>query len=309
MMARSKTHSCAGGLARHFIRLDDLLDHELDELTRPFGSEGVRPVSHGPGILSFLFQQPSLRTHSSFAAAATMLGLAPVSITTTGGELRDQCDLEDEILQLSRTSRAVVSRTTFALNSERFRAMQCPLLNAGDASNEHPSQTLLDITTMRSLGLDAGSHVVLLGNLKGHRVNHSLFLGLQRLGIPVTLMAPPGLEMPLEYYLSQGCAQHVRVVPLGTLAQADEVLSSADFIYQSPLPAWANPKQALEPAHRLDIARAARVLLPGARILHPFPRHGELSPDLDGSAFDAYALQTSLGPVVRARLLNFLLKC
>lgn len=294
--------------ARHLLGVGGLLDHELDALSTPFNEAQVGGEGLMRGIVSFLFQQPSLRTHSSFAAAATMLGLNPVSITTTGGELRDQCDLEDEIIQLSMTSKVVVARTTFELVPERFRQMRCPLLNAGDAANEHPSQTLLDLTVLRTLGMQTSSHVVLLGNLKGHRVNHSLFLGLQRLGVRVTLLAPAGLQMPKRYFEAQGLASNVQELPLGDVALADEVLSTADFVYQSPLPAWSSPNQAPLDAHRLDIVRAARVFKKTARVLHPFPRHGELDASLDGSRYDAYTLQTSLGPMVRARLLNFVLR-
>jgi len=292
--------------------MGDLTDIELIHLCTPLDAHRYITSSRIPrprgGIATFLFQQPSLRTHSSFAAAAAALGLTPVTITTTGGELRDQCDLIDELVQLSYTSRVVISRTAFCLSDERLTRLRCPLLNAGDASNEHPSQALLDLTTLRTLGLRADSHVVLLGNLAGHRVNHSLLLGLLRLGIPVTLLSPVGLEMPVQYLQGTSGSARVRAFALASPDAADSILSTADFIYQSPLPAWTDPRRGPLAAHALTLERARRVLKPQARILHPFPRHGELGADLDGSAYDGYTLQTSLGPAVRARLLQFVLK-
>jgi len=74
------------------------------------------------------------------------------------------------------------------------------------------------------------------------------------------------------------------------------------------LPSWASPLARATPAMSLNLARAKAVLRPGSKVLHPFPRLGELNPDMDGSPFDGYRLQTALGPAVRERLLAYLLK-
>src|SRR3712207_4926584 len=97
----------------NLLSIRELSTEDLIELTTP-PETGTGPLP-GPrmtsGTLAFLFEQPSLRTMSSFATAATRVGLAPIAITTTGNSFRDQTEFEDEIQQLSLTSRCVVVRT------------------------------------------------------------------------------------------------------------------------------------------------------------------------------------------------------
>jgi aspartate carbamoyltransferase catalytic subunit len=145
------------------------------------------------GTLAFLFQQPSLRTMSSFAAAATRVGLAPIAITTTGDGFRDQTEFEDEIQQLSLTSRCVVVRAGGPLDPKAYRACPVPIVNAGDGNNEHPTQTLIDVAVMRHFGLE-GRTVAIMGNLRDHRTSHSLTLALRRLSVSVRLISPRAIS-------------------------------------------------------------------------------------------------------------------
>ena len=80
-----------------------------------------------------------------------------------------------------------------------------------------------------------------------------------------------------------------------------------DRLYQTPLKFWNSPDDHFEGIFHMSLARAQYVLPTGARIFHPFPRVGELSPDLDASVFDAYQDQAARGPEVRRRLLAMLL--
>ena len=159
----------------NLLSIDDVSDYELLLLTSP-ESQTWHPPAMTHGTLAFLFEQASLRTMSSFATAGARVGLAPIAITTKGGAFRDQCDLYDEIDQLSLTSNCVVVRTATELDRSRLVKCAAPVVNAGDASNEHPTQTLLDIAVMRSLGL-FGKTVAIVGNLRDHRTAHSLAKG------------------------------------------------------------------------------------------------------------------------------------
>jgi aspartate carbamoyltransferase catalytic subunit len=300
----------------HLISVRDLsLEHAL-MLTAPFKRQPTcAPCAPQRGSVNLLFQQPSLRTASSFSAAAVHLGLTPVLLSTGGSALRDRCELHDELVQLSHLGRAVIVRSTQSLAGTDLSRMACPVVNAGDGDNEHPSQALLDLTTLRTLGLGAlgseRSTVLLMGNLKEHRVNHSLYVLLRTLsvhfGLHLVCIRPPGLGMPERYLdVPEGLASSRHFEFRGP-RDVDAVMSEADFVYLSPLPAWTSPLAPALPAFSLNLARAKAVLQPHAKILHPFPRHGELGWDLDGSPFDGYRLQTSLGPAVRARLLAHLL--
>lgn len=282
------------------LSIDDLGIERVLQLTQPtaFGTAWQRPPA---GLLALLFQQPSLRTMGSFAAAACQLGLCPMALTTTGDALRDQVDFVDEIRQLALISAAVVVRSKTPLPRDALRGLAVPVVSAGDGSNEHPTQSLVDVAAMRAHGLEHKT-VTLMGNLRDHRVHHSLVRVLQQLGVTVQLLHPPGLEMP---------AQHLRG-PLRAFAatseeEVDTVLATTDFLYLAPVQYWNAPERQAGRAFRLDLARATRVLRAGARIFHPFPRHEELDPDLDHSAFDGYHAQTARAPEIRRRLLGWLL--
>ena len=176
-----------------------------------------------------------------------------------------------------------------------------PVVNAGDGSNEHPTQALVDIAAMRRDGLD-GRTVVLMGNLRDHRVHHSLARLLGRQDVRLVLVSPAGLELPPRF-LPEG-AQQIEATDARTV---DEVLATADFVYMTPVQYWNTPDARHGDVLSMDLARARRVLRREAKVLHPFPRLGELAEDLDGSPWDGYHAQTALGPEVRRRTLALLL--
>ena len=288
-------------MGRNLISIDDISDYELLLLTSP-ESQSWRPPAMTYGTLAFLFEQASLRTMSSFAAAAARIGLSPIAITTKGGTFRDQCDLYDEIDQLSLTADCVVVRAATELDRSRLATCAAPVVNAGDASNEHPTQTILDIAVMRSLGV-FGKTVAIVGNLRDHRTAHSLAKGLARLPVKLRLIAPNGMAMPDRYV-----PDHAEVFVANTAAEVDALIEDVDFIYLPPVRYWNSPDLDFAGAYDFDLSRAERAFKSSARILHPFPRFAELDRSLDGSPFDAYRMQTAMGPSVRERILRLMLK-
>lgn len=288
-------------MGRNLISIDDFTDFELLLLTSP-ESQTWRPPVVSYGTLAFLFEQASLRTMSSFATAGARVGLMPIAITTKGGSFRDQCDVYDEIDQLSLTSDCVVVRTAAELDRSRLMRCAAPVVNAGDASNEHPTQTILDIAVMRSLGL-FGKTVAIVGNLRDHRTAHSLAKGLGRLPVKLRLVAPDGMAMPDRYV-----PHHAEVAVGNTTAEVDSLIEDADFIYLPPVRYWNSPDLDFAGAYDFDLTRAERAFKSTARILHPFPRFAELDKSLDGSKFDAYRMQTSMGPKIREGILRVALR-
>ena len=287
---------------KHLLSLGDLSDQDLDALTVPADDGAPTRALHG--TLGLLFQQPSLRTRSSFAAAGARLGLAPVAIASTEGDaLRDRADLADEVHQLSMTSNCVVVRAKATLDASLRDRAECPVVNAGDGSNEHPTQTLIDLTAARLHGLKEHHRVVLMGNLRDHRVHHSLHKALKRLGITTSLVSPPELELPYEF----DGPRSLRVATQSA-KEVDSALAEADFIYLTPLEYFNQRESPMLPVFSLDKSRASRVLRPTARVLHPFPRFRELSTDLDDTPFNAYFDQTRSAVDVRHRILSMLLR-
>jgi aspartate carbamoyltransferase catalytic subunit len=285
----------------NLISIWDLDTEDLVELTDPRINERTAHFAPLRGTIAFLFEQPSLRTVSSFAAAATRLGLAPVCVTTNGRAFRADIDIVDEIHQLALTSEAVVMRTSRPISSTDFSRSSAPVINAGDGTNEHPTQALLDVTIMRHFGLD-GKTVALLGNLRDQRSSHSLAIALHRLGVHTRLISSRELAMD-ESYVGSSAEVHYAE----TRAERDRLIADADFIYLPSLRGWNALGNDYLSAYAIDSEQAKWVLKPTAKILSPFPRFGELDRSLDGTVYDAYHLQTATGPLVRARVLIMLL--
>lgn len=285
---------------RHLLGVDDLSDAELLALTHPAGLAPM--LSRGPwGTLGMLFEQPSLRTASGFAASGLRVGLVPVQVNARGHEVRAQLNLADELHQLSVNTDCVVVRASEPLDPEALRTCPAPVINAGDGCREHPTQALIDLAALRALGLD-GQRVTLMGNLRDHRTQHSLARVLMRLGVQVTLLAPPGMAMPAAF------AGGVVTVESEDDEVVDEILSGSDFVYLTPTRYWNTLQPHGGSAFRLDLARAQRVLREGAVVLHPFPRLDELDVSLDASSFNGYHRQLAGANAVRARALRLLLE-
>lgn len=286
-------------MSRNLLSINDLDLSEILKLTTPL-VENDLPSVQVKGTLAFLFEQPSLRTMSSFANAGARLGLVPIAVSAFDPLVRHQCDVLDEIRQLSLTSTAVVVRTQNPLVAEQLEDLTVPVINAGDGANEHPSQALIDFAAMRRHGLD-GKRVALMGNLLDHRVHHSLVMLLQRFNIDVTLICPTGYGLPSQY-LKPGTL----VNEVSSPAEADELLSACDFVYLSPVQHYHTPGLTPGETFEISLSRAARVLPRSAKVLHPFPRLSELHQDIDGTTFDGYHWQTSIAPTVRRRILSLL---
>lgn len=282
---------------KHLLSVSDLADDELDHLTAPeidtTENRGVRG-----GLMSCVFEQPSLRTASGFAAAAVQLGLAPVFIDVRGHEVRRDLDLYDELEQLCMTSQLVVVRTSHPITADALENCESPVVNAGDGDNEHPTQALVDLAAIRRHFPD-GCRVLQMGNLRGHRTQHSLSLALSRMGFSVQHVSPAGLPMPERF--SGG----VTTVQTSDPDHVDSLLSLADIVYMTPVKYWDNP-QAKDPAFELNASRALRVLRPGAKVLHPLPRCGELHRDVDSLAFNGYHDQLRGALNVRTKAMRLL---
>jgi aspartate carbamoyltransferase catalytic subunit len=283
-------------MKRHLLSITDLSLSELEELTAPTLPPLGTPARPW-GTMAFLFEQPSLRTASSFATAGLQVGLIPVAINARGHELRAGCDLADELHQLSFNAAAIVARCDTELAAGSLGPCEAPVLNAGDGPHEHPTQALIDLTALRQLGLE-GKTVAMVGNLRDHRTQHSLLQGLRALGVGVKLIAPPGLAMAPRY------AGSIRTLETVQAQEVDEALQAVDYIYLTPVQYWNVPHMDASAAFRFDLERARRVLRRTAKVLHPFPRHGELDPSLDGSVFNGYHGQVRLAVPVRVRLLR-----
>jgi len=262
-------------------------------------------------VLAVMFLEPSTRTRLSFASAMMRLG----------GQVLDFGKPEHSSLQKGETfsdSIRIVGGYCDVLalrhpweGAARLAAeiAGVPVINAGDGANQHPTQTFLDLYTIRKVrgGID-GLTVGFAGDLKYGRTVHSLATALTRFECrqvfvsPQSLAAPAGLLHELEL-------AGVRYEQSENLA---DVLPELDILYCTRIQKERFADQVeyerMKGAFRLDRALlergGARDLL---RIMHPLPRVGELSPDLDDTPYAVYFEQARNGVPIRQALLAMVL--
>jgi aspartate carbamoyltransferase catalytic subunit len=146
-------------------------------------------------ILASLFYEPSTRTRFSFEAAMLRLGGGVISCAdVSASSVAKGETLADTIRILHSYADVIIIRHPLE-GSARAAAdySTVPVINAGDGAHEHPTQTLLDLYTIRKeKGVIAGVNVALVGDLKHGRTAHSLAFGLARFGAKITCVAPKG---------------------------------------------------------------------------------------------------------------------
>ena len=221
-------------------QMEDILDLAQD-------IEENRDAFHGLAsrrIMASLFLEPSTRTRGSFEAAMKRLGGDTVTVADTKSSSMEKGEsLADTIRVWSGYSDLIVLRHPWE-GAARLAAeySDVPVINAGDGSHEHPTQTLLDIYTLRKeLGTLAGRKIVLCGDLLNGRTIHSLIYALLRFGADIIYAPGEGLELPVHVLHKIEAEynrplQRVRHPGLEALygGGADESGSEVDAIYMTP---------------------------------------------------------------------------
>ena len=157
------------------------------------GASGEAPSGK---IVFNLFYENSTRTLMSFSAAAHRLGASVVTLPVAQSSVNKGESLDDtaHTLNAMRPDALVIRHSDNGGPAAVARIMDCPVINAGDGTNEHPTQALLDAATIRShFGKLDGLTVAICGDIRHSRVAHSNALLLPRLGATVRLGGPPML--------------------------------------------------------------------------------------------------------------------
>ena len=184
------------------LSIDALSDAEiaeiLDRAAQFFtGNRGRRSAERLHGKIVFnLFYENSTRTAMSFATAAHRLGASAISLSVERSSVQKGETLEDtaRTLNAMRPDALVIRHRENGAPDVVARIMDAPVLNAGDGTNEHPTQALLDAATIRQrLGKLEGLKVAICGDILHSRVARSNAKLLPRLGVEVRLAGPPDL--------------------------------------------------------------------------------------------------------------------
>jgi len=176
-------------------RIEDILESGSRWLTElRAGRISRRPLADK--IVFNLFYENSTRTAMSFATAAARLGAAPISLSVEHSSVKKGETLEDtaRTLNAMRPDALVIRHKDNGAPDIVAAIMDAPVINAGDGTNEHPTQALLDASTMREhFGRLAGLKIAICGDIRHSRVARSNARLLPRLGAEVRLCGPAAL--------------------------------------------------------------------------------------------------------------------
>ncbi|MFC0267487.1 aspartate carbamoyltransferase [Kushneria aurantia] len=296
-------------LSRDYVeRLFDVA-HRMEPIAQ---RRAITRVLEG-AVLGNLFFEASTRTRMSFHAAFSRLGGSVCDTTGfTFSSMAKGESLYDTSRVISGYVDAIVMRHPDAGSVTEFAAAtHVPVINGGDGPGEHPSQALLDLYTIRKeferLGKAfAGAHLLLTGDLRYGRTVHSL-IKLLSLYEPLrlTLVSPPGLEMPAELIDHAENAGH-RVAQRDSL-NAD--YGDVDVVYATRIQKERFTQEmeegfSLSQDFSVDRAFLDRHCSPHTVVMHPLPRDSrpganDLNVDLNGDPRLAIFRQTDNGIPVR----------
>jgi aspartate carbamoyltransferase catalytic subunit len=259
-------------------------------------------------VIANMFFEASTRTNTSFQVAAMRLGANVIQFFPERSSVQKGESFEDTIRMMDGYVNGIVIRHPEAGSAQRAAEVaENPVINAGDGGNQHPTQTLLDLYTIRKLkGKIEGCNIVLFGDLKHARAMRSLLYGAAMFGASITLSSPQSLAMDPKL-ISEAKKKFGASI---TVASKPD-LSSTDVFYTCRIQRERFKSEA--EARKAESAfRITAGLLRGApkemSILHPLPKIDEIHPEVCNDPRIKYFDQARNGVPVRMAVLKLCLR-
>jgi aspartate carbamoyltransferase catalytic subunit len=260
-------------------------------------------------VVATLFFEPSTRTRLSFESAATRLGARVIGFTDSSSSSVTKGEtLRDTILTVSNYCDLIVMRHPKE-GSARFASevATVPVINAGDGANQHPTQTLLDMYSIRKTqGSLDNLNVAFVGDLKYGRTVHSLVQALCNYKTTFHLVSPLELKLPSAVKMSI----KERNLEYNQSTDLLEVIPKVDILYMTRIQKerFSDPLD-YEKVKNAYILRNSMLAgaKPNLKILHPLPRVNEITTDVDSNPKAYYFTQALNGVFVRQALLASIL--
>lgn len=351
--ARGGTNNSVSRVAKFdIVSIEDLETSDIERvfaLADGFAAQlerGAQITTAAGLIMATLFYEPSTRTRLSFESAMHRLGGAVISSADMQASSAAKGEsLADTVRVVAGYADMIVLRHPHD-GAVRVAAeyARCPVLNAGDGSREHPTQTLCDLYILRKKkGHLKGLTVALCGDLKLGRTVHSLIYALARFGANILAVPTAGMDVP-DYVLERLAAERSYSFSTVTMDELKSLAGGLDALYLTPnaphqmalftggdplrkIPA-AEPPAALDAFYvtRLQKERMSskeagaaeyvrfdeRALRTGrtheAVVMHPLPRTSELAYELDDDPRAVYFEQAAAGVPVRMALIAWLME-
>jgi aspartate carbamoyltransferase catalytic subunit len=296
---------------RSLVSIDDFSTEEIIkvlDLAVEFEKQPVRKLLEGK-IIATLFFEPSTRTRLSFESAINRLGGKIVGFSDSSSSSVSKGEtLHDTIKMVSSYCDLIVMRHPIE-GSARFASevASVPVINAGDGANQHPTQTILDLYSIRKTqGKLDDLNIFMVGDLKYGRTVHSLMMAMSRWNTTFNFIAPEELKMPDEFKL------YLDNLGLKYYEHSDftDIISRADIIYMTRVQKerFSDPME-YEKVKNVYVLRNSMLenTKPNMRILHPLPRVNEIHTDVDSNPKAYYFEQALNGVYTRQAILCTLL--
>lgn len=300
----------------HLISPMDLSKNELDQIFELAHQIILNPnkfenICQGK-ILATLFFEPSTRTRFSFEAAMMKLGgkvlgfSEPKSSSAAKGET-----LADTIRMVSIYSDIIAMRHPKE-GSAKVASMysSVPVINAGDGGHQHPTQTLTDLLTIKSLkGKLEGHKIGICGDLKHGRTVQSLIIAMSRYeGVEFILISPKELSVP-EYIREEVLIKNN--IPFREVEKVEDVIGEVDILYMTRVQKerFFNEEEylRLKDSYILDLQKM-KAAKDDMIVMHPLPRLNEIAIEVDSDKRAVYFKQAEYGMYVRMALIVKLLE-
>lgn len=300
---------------RHLIDPMDITVQEMDEIFK-LADEIIKEPQRFAHIcdgrlLATLFYEPSTRTRFSFEAAMLRLGGRVIGFSEPGSSSVAKGE------SISDTIRTVACYADIAVmrnpkeGAPKVASMysDIPVINAGDGGHQHPTQTLTDLLTIRSVkGSLSGLTIGLCGDLKFGRTVHSLIKAMSRYDNNKFILVSPN-ELKIPDYIRKEILEKGKI-EYREVERLEEVIGSLDILYMTRVQRerFFNEEDylRLKDSYILDgekMKRAKKDMI----VLHPLPRVNEISYEVDDDPRAYYFKQAKYGMFVRMALIVKLL--
>ncbi|MDR1585058.1 MAG: aspartate carbamoyltransferase [Prevotellaceae bacterium] len=257
-------------------------------------------------VVATLFFEPSTRTRLSFETAVIRLGGSVIGFSDAATSSSSKGEtLNDTIRMVSSYADAIVMRHPLE-GAARYASeiSPIPIINAGDGANQHPSQTLLDLYSIKKTqGRLENLNICLVGDLKYGRTVHSLIIAMSHFNPNFKFIAPEELKMPEEYKVF--CRKNG--IPFTESAELADNFADADILYMTRVQR-ERFQDLMEYERVKNVYTLQDSMLenskPNMRILHPLPRVNEINPDVDSNEKAYYFRQAQNGLYIRQAIVS-----
>jgi aspartate carbamoyltransferase catalytic subunit len=297
---------------RDIISIEDFSRKEIDYILDK--SKSMEPLAQTGSdmlkgkILATLFYEPSTRTRLSFEAAMLKLGGGNIGFADADfASVKKGENLADTVRTVENYADVIALR--HGLEGAAKLAAEfsnVPIINGGTGAEEHPTQALTDLYTIRKeKGKIDGLKVGVLGDLRYGRTVHSLAYALAFYNIELFLVSPESLKMRKD--VSDVIKGKIPVTEDATL---DVIMPQIDVLYVTRIQKERFPDATeyakVKGAYKID-QKTLRSAKKDMIVMHPLPRIDEIAPEVDGTPQARYFKQVCNGVVVRMALLALVL--